>query len=181
VGGGHALQQNDFGGDAGGIGHDQAGGDAGGQDHDGGGGEDQGVHFFSVQAVLFFLSGFSIGGYFAAVAFLDRLVILATATGAGGLLAWLGYQIMGFLYRQQGTSVVSADMYVGTEGLVDTSIPASGVGVISCRELGSLETFMAQSADGRAIPVGMRVRILEVAGTTAVVEAIPLISSETSR
>ena len=176
VGGDHALQHNDFAAHDGGIGSHDAGG------HDGdGGGADEGIHFFSLQAVLFFFAGFSIGGYFAAVSFLDRLVILGTATAAGLVLSWLGYQIMRFLYRQQGSSVVSADMYVGAEGLVDTSIPAEGVGVISCRDLGSLETFTAKSRNGQAIPVGTRVRVLEVMGSTAVVEAIPLISSETSR
>ncbi len=174
VGAGNAVQHGDLSTHDGGFGHDAAG------DHGDGGGQDQGVHFLSLQAVLFFFSGFSIGGYFAAVKLADRLVILATATGAGLFLAWLGYQIMRFLARQQGSSVVSADMFVGTEALVDTSIPAGGIGVISCRDLGSLETFSARSRDGKAIPVGSRVRVLEVAGSTAVVEAVPLISSETS-
>ncbi len=174
VGAGNAAQHGDVSTHDGGYGHEAAG------DH-GGDGADQGVHFFSLQAVLFFFSGFSIGGYFAAVKLVDRLVILGTATLAGLLLAWLGYQIMRFLARQQGSSVVSVDMYVGTEAQVDTSIPAGGVGVISCRDLGSLETFSARSRNGQPIPVGSRVRVLEVAGSTAVVEVVPLLSSETSR
>ena len=71
------------------------------------------------------------------------------------------------------------DLYIEAEGVVQVTINTGGaVGEIMTQQFGDLKYFPAVSQDGKKIPVGTRVRIVDASGSTMVVEPVPQLQSD---
>jgi membrane protein implicated in regulation of membrane protease activity len=130
------------------------------------------MRVWSLQMLLLFIGGFGIGGYFASISLLGSvLTVLAGAVG-GVALAAVGYSGINFFYRRQTDSNIPSEQYVGLTGIVVTSIGPEGVGQIRCQIGDSRDTFLARSVDAEGVPINSIVRVVNMVGTTAIVEKV---------
>jgi len=128
------------------------------------------MSIWSLQMLLLFIAGFGIGGYFASSSLLAWWTTLLMGTAGGLGLAGAGYFGINFFYRRQGDSNIESREYVGLSGIVVTSIAAGAVGQVRCQIGTSRDTFLARSAGGASIPINSVVRIVDMVGSTAIVE-----------
>jgi membrane protein implicated in regulation of membrane protease activity len=91
---------------------------------------------------------------------------IAAAIAFGALSAW----VLATLYHQTGGTDSSLGVLQGRLGQVTTSIPASGPGEVMVTGVDTTVHRIARSAGGQAIRVGSIVRIVDVIGSTLVVE-----------
>jgi len=134
------------------------------------------MSIWSFQTVLLFVGGFGIGGYFASIALLGFVLTMLAGCAAGTALAAIGYSGINFFYRRQSDSNIPSEDYVGLTGIVVTSIGAGAVGQVRCQIGDSRDVFLAKCVDGAAVPINSTVRVVDMIGTTAIVE--PLGSAE---
>jgi membrane protein implicated in regulation of membrane protease activity len=128
------------------------------------------MSFVSFQTVLLFIGGFGIGGYFASISLLGFVLTMLSGVVGGLVLAAVGYSGINFLYRRQTDSNIPSEDYVGVSGIVVTSIAAGAVGQVRCQIGDSRDVFLARSVDGAAVPINSVVRVVDMVGTTAIVE-----------
>ena len=95
----------------------------------------------------------------------SSLLGLGSGVVLGGAVALFGR----FLYSQQSTSSVSSAQLVGKTAQVTVTIPAGGIGQVSCRVGEERVEKLARSRDGLELKPGMLVRIEEFAGDSAIV------------
>ena len=127
----------------------------------------------SLKLILLFLVGFGTCGYLAA--YLKWPVHHIFWGIIGGCFAWFfGYQLLKLLYKQQSTSQVKLDSFVGKQGRVVVPIPREGgTGEIEAtnKETGQSTYFNARAADPqKEYNKGEFVTIKTVSGKTAIVE-----------
>lgn len=130
------------------------------------------LSILSFQVVFLFVAGFGVGGYFSALVGFGVFVTLLFGSAGGLSLAAVGYFVINFFYRRQSDSNISSSEYVGSTGIVVTSVNGGGVGRVRCEIGTNRDTFLARSADGSSIPVNSVVQITAMLGSTAVVEVI---------
>jgi hypothetical protein len=139
-------------------------------DHDHGVHHAEGLNLFSVRAlssgVAFFgfggLAGLSLGGGVLLAA------PLAVALGSGALVgvAWVSRAML----RLDDDGTVRIESAIGVSGDVYLTIPASrgGVGKVQVPVQNRLMEFQAVTSHGAALPTGMRVLVVDVAGPDTV-------------
>ena len=146
--------------------------------HDGGAGVD-GHGFIDSRAVAVFITAF---GGFGAIGIRSGLGVVPS-----GLLGLAGGFVLGgavalfarFLLAQQSTSSVSGGQLVGRTAQVTVTIPAGGVGQISCRVGEERVEKIARARDGVELKSGALVLIEEFTGDSVIVS--PGAESETYR
>ncbi|HEX7316540.1 MAG TPA: hypothetical protein VF297_21745 [Pyrinomonadaceae bacterium] len=145
---------------------------------DGGGGPD-GHGFIDTRSVAVFITAFGgfgaigVGSGMGVVP--SALMGLASGLVLGGAVALFAR----FLLSQQSTSSVSGSQLVGRTAQVTVTIPAGGVGQISCRVGEERVEKIARSRDGVELKNGALVRIEEFTGDSVIVS--PGAESETYR
>ncbi|HYO90988.1 MAG TPA: hypothetical protein VEQ40_05100 [Pyrinomonadaceae bacterium] len=92
---------------------------------------------------------------------------LASGVALGGVVSLFGR----FLYKQQASSSVSSSQLVGRTAQVTVTIPAGGIGQISCRIGEERVEKIARSHEGDELRSGMLVRIEEIAGDSVIVSS----------
>ena len=150
-----------FGGD-----HD---GDVGG-DHDGDFGGDHGPGLLSIRGATFLLTGFG-GIAFITMYFTDKVFVSSLVGLFGGwpfaLVCLAMYRVF---IRQEASSLVKADDFVGATGTVVTSIPEEGLGDVTLLVAGQQITKSAVVAGGGALKSGTTVRVKTYLGDRVSVE-----------
>ena len=145
---------------------------------DGGGGPD-GHGFVDTRSVAVFVTAFGGFGAIGVGAGLgvvpSALLGLASGLALGGAVALFAR----FLLGQQSTSSVSGSQLVGRTAQVTVTIPAGGVGQISCRVGEERVEKIARTRDGVELKHGALVRIEEFTGDSVIVS--PGAESETYR
>jgi membrane protein implicated in regulation of membrane protease activity len=97
----------------------------------------------------------------------SALLGLASGLVLGGAVALFGR----FLYAQQSSSSVSGAQLVGRTAQVTVTIPAGGVGQVSCRVGEERVEKIARARDGAELKHGALVRIEEFAGDSVIVSS----------
>jgi membrane protein implicated in regulation of membrane protease activity len=97
----------------------------------------------------------------------SSLMGLASGVVLGGVVSLFAR----FLYRQQASSSVSAAQLVGRTAQVTVTIPAGGIGQISCRIGEERVEKIARSQEADDLRSGMLVRIEEIAGDSVIVRS----------
>lgn len=130
-----------------------------------------GPSIFSIRMIALLMVGFGCGGY-GIRATTDASMLLSTLAGLGGALVvgLFGYGLIRMFYTSQASSTATDQDIVGSEGTLLDSVPAGGVGQISCTIRGREITYMARSTDGKPIKKGARVRVVRKSGPTVTVE-----------
>lgn len=109
----------------------------------------------------------------------SSLLGLASGVVLGALVSMFGR----FLYKQQASSSVSVTQMVGRTAQVIVTIPAGGIGQISCRIGEERVEKIARSREDGELRLGTIVRIEEIAGDSVIVSATgagPGFSSQTA-
>lgn len=151
---------------------DHGGMDHGDADH-GDDHSDEGPRFFSIRGLSLFGTGFGGVGYIVQHYTGKTLVAAASGTAFGCLLAFAGLAFIRMFYRQQVSSLASAEQVIGSSGTVTTSIPADGrAGEVLLTVAGQQTSRIASSADGGGLPTGTVVRVVRLAGAVVVVERV---------
>ena len=140
-----------------------------GADHDAGGGEPA-VSFFSPKVICCFVLGFGAAGAITSGYGRSVTASVLWGLGCGFTLAILMLAFLRALYNQQANSMVPVGDAIGKTGMVTSNIARSGVGEVTITVGGSSRTELAMSSDGKAIPQGMRVKVLSVSAGQLVVE-----------
>lgn len=120
--------------------------------------------------VMFGLVGFALArgsGTSEAVAF-------AGAFAAGAATTWLIGKIFSFTMRLQSSGTIDNSRALLEAGTVYLTIPASGVGKVQVAIAGRLREFEAVSSNHEELRTGTLVRVLQVNGSTLVVEKAQL-------
>lgn len=154
------LGAADFGGD---LGHDA--GDAGGHGHDL-------LGLLNVSSILAFVGWFGGVGYlvhngFGLAAFVS--VILAVAGGLAG--GWIVWQLLRKLKASERVLDPKDFRLPGTIARVTSSIRAGGVGEIIYEQGGVRQVAAARTLDGRALPRGAEVVVMDAVGGIALVQS----------
>ncbi len=97
----------------------------------------------------------------------SSLLGLASGVALGAAVSLFGR----FLYKQQASSSVSVSQMVGRTAQVTVTIPAGGIGQISCRIGEERVERIARSRENGEIRSGTLVRIEEIAGDSVIVSA----------
>jgi membrane protein implicated in regulation of membrane protease activity len=95
----------------------------------------------------------------------SSLLGLASGVVLGGVVSLFAR----FLYSQQASSSVSASQLVGRTAQITVTIPAGGIGQISCRIGEERVERIARSRDNSELKSGTLVRIDEIAGDSVIV------------
>lgn len=152
-----------FGGD-----HDHDSGHDVGVDHDHDG--DANMSVLSFKVLWMFTVGFGAGGFFAARTGLDVLISSIWGIAVGIVMASLGYFMMNYLYKHQGSSVIKVESAIGLLAVVDTAIAPGKFGEVHCTVGGRVEYFQACSTSGTLIPASTLVLVTKTIGNMLVVE-----------
>lgn len=157
---GHGDHDHDFG-----DGHDFGGHG----DHDGG----DAPSVFSLRNLMLFLTGYGAIGALARYHGASFLMSSFWGMCSGALMAMLAYLVYRALYKSQATSNIDNRILVGSTATVEQMIPAEGLGVVMTGEaIGHIIRLRARNKLGRSVPAGKSVRILEIAGTEALIEPL---------
>jgi membrane protein implicated in regulation of membrane protease activity len=140
-----------------------------GVDPDGGlaHGDFEGPSLLSSRVISASLVGFAAFGYIAAAAGAHWAISLVVAFFGMALVGGgTFFGILKPLYRQEHSQTVSRDTYLGLPATVVIAIPEGGFGQVSLIDSNhSRITQKARSQDGRALPSGESVQIVEVTPT----------------
>ena len=140
--------------------------DHSGLDIDGGA---HGPGFIDARAISVFITSF---GGFGAIGIQMGLGVLASSLlglASGVVLGGIVSLFARFLYGQQASSSVSASQLVGRTAQITVTIPAGGIGQISCRVGEERVEKIARTRDGVELKAGALVRIEEIAGDSVIV------------
>ena len=129
------------------------------------------MRFVSLRTIMAFMSGFGVGGYFAAINNVPPLARLVCGCGSGLLLSMIVYSVLNWLYKSQSVPL-SDDDYVGVEGYVQVTIGNHSAGKVYCTVRGSGVALLAQTADGSSLPLNTQIRIARMNGSIAIVEQL---------
>ncbi len=133
------------------------------------GAADSGHGFIDSRVVSVFVTAF--GGFGAIGIWSGLNTLVSSLLGiAGGIVLALVISLFGrFLLSQQASSSVSTKQLLGRTAQVVVTIPAGGVGQISCRIGEERLERLARSADGVELKHGAMVRIDDITGDSIIV------------
>ncbi len=140
------------------------------------GADGDGIGPFNGKVLAASLTAFGAAGMLAT--YYDRspvtgaLIAAATAVVIGALAWWL----IGLFYKQQATTEFSVSWTRGRLAEVTTAIPEGGLGQVLYRDATGSRQLLARGREGAGIPAGQLVRIVDVVGSTVIVE--PATASE---
>jgi len=131
---------------------------------------DHGPGFLNMKMLSVAMVGFGATG-FAFRATTDFTMMQSSMAGLGGavVMGILGYFILRAFYTAQGSSIVSREEVIGSQGHLIDAIPEKGNGQISCVVKGREITFLARSASGEPIPRGTPVEVIAKSGSVVTV------------
>jgi len=129
-----------------------------------------GPGFIDARAISVFVTSF---GGFGAIGIQMGLGVLSSSLlglASGVVLGGVVSLFARFLYSQQATSSVSSSQLVGRTAQITVTIPAGGIGQISCR-VGEerVEKIARARSDDLELKSGTLVRIDEIAGDSVIV------------
>lgn len=139
-------------------------------DHDAGYEVGGTLSFFSVRVLATFVMGFGAAGAIARYYHASYPVSSLVGIGAGIVLSALMYLVILLFVRQQASSVISAQSLIGRVGNVTVPIDKAELGEVGMSVGGEYKVYSARSRDQNSIQKGRRVKVVEVVGTTLVVE-----------
>lgn len=125
--------------------------------------------FIDSRVVSVFLTSF---GGFGAIGMQMGLGVLASSLlglASGVVLGGVVSLFARFLYSQQASSSVNVAQLVGRTAQITVTIPAGGIGQISCRIGEERVERIARSRDNSELKSGTLVRIEEIAGDSVIV------------
>ncbi len=151
------------------------GADGGDVDFDGGdGGGADGPSPLSLRNLMAFLTAFGASGMITSAYGWGTLTSSLFAVIPGTALAFVAYRFMRALYGQESSSVLEINSLVGRNGVVEVSLPASGVGRVLLNTAGGGRgSFLARSEDGDPIPTGASIVVRSTLGSDLVVSRAP--------
>lgn len=117
-------------------------------------------------AITAFGAAGALASYYGWGALLGAGVAAAAAASVGALSAWA----LATLYKQTGATESSLNILAGRLGEVTTAISATGLGEVTVTGVDTTIQRLARSASGRPIARGSLVRVVDVMGSTLVVE-----------
>lgn len=97
--------------------------------------------------------------------------------GALGLTACVVIGLRKFMRKVQASSECKVGELLGTEATVSVPVPENAVGEVSYVNQGSLYASPARTEDGRPLPAGARVRIVNTSGPVFIVAAEAAVGS----
>jgi hypothetical protein len=117
---------------------------------------------FSFRTLIMFTTGFGAGGLLGYGLGLSDFLTLLPAFGSGIVMGAVAYVFLRFLYKDQGSTDISQNDYIGLPGVVITTIPENGLGQVGVTVKLHRRNVAAQSKDGSKIPFQSNVYITEV-------------------
>jgi membrane protein implicated in regulation of membrane protease activity len=108
----------------------------------------------------------ALASYYGWGVLLSAGVAVAAALSVGALIAWA----LASFYKQTGVTESSLNVLAGRLGEVTTAISATGVGEVTVTGVDTTIQRLARSANGQPIARGSIVRVVDVMGSTLVVE-----------
>lgn len=139
--------------------------------HDAGDGHD-GPSWFNLKVVASFLAAFGFGGAIASYYGIGWMPSSLVGVGSGFVLGFVVYQSLGFFYRQQASSHVTAADVLGGKGFVTVRIAPNQTGEVMVSVKGGQYSYLARTADGTEVKEGWPVEVVELLGETAVVRSV---------
>jgi hypothetical protein len=128
---------------------------------------------FSMRVISLFVLGFS--GVSTIAHYVWQFApVYSSLCGLGGgvILGGFAYALVYVFSKEQASSLVSSEDYVGQPARVSVAIPAEGTGEVAATIKDQLRSVFAVSADGSAIPEGRAVTIVSMAAGTATVKPV---------
>jgi membrane-bound ClpP family serine protease len=139
--------------------------------HDAGAGEGT-ISVFSTKVVSTMLMGFGAAGAIARYYGLGYLPSSVIGLVFGCALAAVMFALLALIAGQQASSASSAKNAINSTGQVTVSIGADDAGEVGLTRGGQYLNYPARSRNGKAIPKGRQVRIVDATGGYVTVEEI---------
>lgn len=140
-----------------------------GHDADSGSGT---IGIFSMKVMGTMLMGFGAAGAIARLYDFGYLASSMIGVGFGVVLAAMMFGLLELIGRQQASSVSSAKNAIGSVGQVTVSIDADAAGEVGVSYGGQYLNYPARSRNGKAIPKGRQVKVVDATGSNLTVEEI---------
>lgn len=137
-------------------------------DHHGG----DSINLFSMRSVTAFLAIFGSVGAACLYYGVEQTYSILIGSVSGLAAGFLAAKLMQVVSRQQISSTQSISDFVGSEGVVTTSVPPQGVGEVTLVLRGQRKYFQSSSVDGTPIDQNVRVKVVSHAGLSLVVERL---------
>ena len=134
--------------------------------------EGGGPHFLSLRSIAVFLTAFGTVGAIARWYNLPAMLSSLWGLLAGAAMSGVYILAMQMVRSQEASSLIEDRELVGLTGRVTVTIPADGLGEVSCTVKSQTTRRMARSKDRQAIAEGVIVRVIEVQGDVALVEPV---------
>jgi hypothetical protein len=132
-------------------------------------GDADGPSPLSLRNLMAFLTAYGASGLITSTYGWSTLASSLFGLIPGTAIAFVAYQLMGALYRQQASSVVEVSNLLGSRGVVDIGIPSGGVGRVTISTDTGTSTFIARSRDGAAISSGEMITVSGNLGSELIV------------
>lgn len=100
------------------------------------------------------------------------VLALVGGTLAGMVSVWVIGKLFQYAARLQSSGTMETASAMGSTGTVYLTIPEKGTGRVSISFHGRLREFDAVSGDGRKIPTGTAIRVVQVNASVLVVESL---------
>ena len=130
------------------------------------------ISLFSVKVIGTLTMGFGAAGAIARYYNVGYPGSSVIGVFCGLFLAAMMYGMLSLIVRQQASSLISASSLVGASGTVTAPIVADSLGEVSVSYAGQYSTYSAKSRDGKDIPKGRTVRVVEAVGSQLTVEEV---------
>ncbi|HXH21747.1 MAG TPA: NfeD family protein [Dehalococcoidia bacterium] len=142
---------------------------------------DEGPSPLSLRNLMAFMTAYGASGMITSSYGWSTLASSLFALLPGFSLAFVAYKFLQLLYGQQSNSVTEVGSLIGRTGVVEVSIPPSGLGRVTVGAAGGANTFIARAEGGAHIPAGERVVIRAVLGSDLVVARTPEVIAEAAK
>ncbi len=134
--------------------------------------EGGGPHFLSLRSIAVFLTAFGTVGAIARYYNLPPMLSSLWGVLAGAAMSGIYIFAMQMVRSQEASSLIEDRELVGLTGRVTVTIPADGLGEVSCTVKLQTTRRLARSKNRQEISEGALVRIIDVQGDVVLVESI---------
>ncbi len=130
------------------------------------------IGIFSMKVIGTLAMGFGAAGAIARNYGSDYLISSLWGLGTGAVLGLLMYGVLRVIYTQQASSLVETSSALGQQASVTTSIGQDMTGEIEVFIGGRKMVYLARSEDGKEIPKGRLVQVVQVSAGELIVKEI---------
>ena len=130
------------------------------------------ISIFSSKVIFTFLMGFGAAGAIGSFYHLGYVGSSLMGVALGCILSGVMYFFLNVISRQQSSSSIAQEDFVGLVGTITTSIDSGKPGEVGLNVNGQYQNVVARAASGTAISKGSNVKVVSSTASNVTVEQV---------